>query len=355
LSLNKTKAREKGADMWIIGCDYHPRFQQIAFVNTEGGEWGQRRLEHVGEAEQFYRALAGQAVRVGMEASGHGRWFERLLAELGQELWIGNPAAIRAAAPRKQKTDARDAEHLLRLLCEGQFERMRIWVPGAEERDLQQLVLHRHRLVQMRTRVKNQLRAVALNEGVGRKPGLWSRKGQAEFRALALPAWTALRRQDNLELLEELLRRTTPLDEAVEQEAQRRPEVVRLRTHPGVGPITALAFVLTIGDPTRFRCGKQVASYLGLIPAEDSSGGRQRLGHISKQGSGLLRGLLVEAAHSAAQREPELGRCYRRLAMRKNRAIAAVAVARKLAVRLWWMWIRERDYGQLRESGSHAG
>jgi len=341
--------------MWIIGCDYHPRFQQIAMVNTEGGECGERRLEHVEQAEQFYRSLRGQAVRVGMEASGHARWFERLLAELGMELWIGNPAAIRAAEPRKQKTDARDAEHLLRLLMEGRFERLRIWVPRAEERDLRQLVLHRHRLVEMRTRVKNQLRAVALNEGVGRQPGLWSRKGQEQFRALALPAWTDRRRADNLELLAELMRRTDPLDQAVEQEAARRPEVVRLRTHPGVGPITGLAFVLTIGDPTRFQCGKQVASYLGLIPAENSSGGRQRLGHITKQGNALLRGLLVEAAHSAVRGDVELGRCYRRLAMKKNRSIAAVAVARKLAVRLWWMWLRGLDYGQWRESGSHAG
>jgi len=209
------------------------------------------------------------------------------------ELWIGNPAAIRAAEPRKQKTDARDAEHLLRLLMEGRFERLRIWVPRAEERDLRQLVLHRHRLVEMRTRVKNQLRAVALNEGVGRQPGLWSRKGQEQFRALALPAWTDRRRADNLELLAELMRRTDPLDQAVEQEAARRPEVVRLRTHPGVGPITGLAFVLTMGDPTRFQCGKQVASYLGLIPREHSSGGRQHLGAISKQGNRMLRMLLV--------------------------------------------------------------
>ena len=337
------------------GCDYHPRFQQIAFVNTEGGECGGTRLQHVQEAEQFYRSLQGQAVRVGMEASGHARWLERLLAELGYELWIGDPAKIRAAAPRKQKTEARDAAHLLQLLMEGQFERMRIWVPKAGERDVRQLVLHRHRRVEMRTRVKNQLRTVALNEGMGPRPGLWSRKGQERFRALALPAWSERRRADNLELLADLLLRTTPLDAAVEQEAQRRPEVVRLMTHPGVGPSTALTFVLTIGEPMRFDCGKQVASYLGLIPAEDSSGGRQRLGHITKQANALLRGLLVEAAHSAARREPELGRCYRRLAMRKNRSIAAVAVARKLAPRLWWMWRRGLNYAQFRTSGSHAG
>lgn len=341
--------------MWIIGCDYHPRFQQIAFLNTEGGECGNQPLEHRREAEQFYRGLQGQAVRVGMEASGQARWFERLLAELGYELWIGDPAKIRATEPRKQKNNARDAANILRLLVEGNFQRLRIWVATAEERDVRQLVLHRHRLVQMRTRVKNQLRAVALNEGVGPRPGLWSRKGQEQFRALALPPWTEQRRQDNLELLSELIERTTPLDVAVEQEALRRPEVARWMSHPGVGPITALTFVLTVGDPTRFATSKQLASYLGLIPAEHSSGRKQRLGHISKQGNALLRGLLVEAAHSAVQRVAELGRGYRRLAMKKNRSLAAVAVARKLAVRLWWMWKPELPYAQFCASGSHAG
>lgn len=341
--------------MWIIGCDYHPRFQQIAFVNTEGGECEQRRLEHPHMAEKFYRSLAGQTVRVGMEASGHARWFERLLAEMGFDLWIGNPAAIRKAAVRKQKTDARDAAHLLELLLDGRFDRMRIWIPPAGDRDLRQLVWHRHRLVQMRTRVKNQLRAIALNEGVGPKPGLWSRQGRKQFEQLSLPEWTARRRQDGLELLDAVVAKTTPLDQAVLQEARRRPEVVRLMTHPGVGEVTALAFVLTIGDPKRFACGKQVGSYLGLIPSEDSSGGRQRLGHISKQGNVLLRGLLVEAAHVAAQRDTSLRRMYCRLGTKKNRAVAAVAVARKLAVRLWWMWTRGLDYRQWCESGSQAG
>jgi transposase len=341
--------------MWIIGCDYHPRFQQIAFVNTEGGECGNRRLEHKAEAEHFYRRLEGQVVRVGMEAGGHARWFQRLLAELRQELWVGDPARIRAAETRKQKYDARDAGHILELLCNGQFEKLRIRVPTPEEWDVRQLVLHRHRLVGMRTRLKNQLRSVALSEGLGPKPGLWSRKGQEQFRALPLPPWGERRRADNLEMLAELLRRTEPLDQAVQAEAARRPEVVRLMTHPGVGPITALSFVLIIGDPLRFATSRKLTSYLGLIPAEDSSGGKQRLGPISKQGNTLLRSLLVEAGHVAVRRDPELGRCYRRLAMRKNRGIAAVAVARKLAVRLWWMWRRGLSYEQFRTSGSHAG
>jgi transposase len=290
-----------------------------------------------------------------MEASGHSRWFERLLASLGQELWIGDPSKIRAASPRKQKTNERDAADLLELLLQHRFEKMRIWVPTPAERDTRQLIVHRHRLVQMRTRVKNQLWAVALNEGMPRKPGMQSRKGRAQLEALSLPTWTARRRDDNLQLLDRLVEQTAPLDTAVAEQAQQRPEAVRLMTHPGVGPVTALAFVLTIGDPTRFRNGKQVASYLGLIPAEHSSGRRQRLGHISKQGNALLRGLLVEAAHTAARTVPEWRRAYVRLGMKKNRSIAAVAIARKLAMRLWWMWSNGLDYQHPVESGSHAG
>ncbi len=341
--------------MIIIGCDFHPRFQQIAMLNEETGEYQELHPAHGnGEAEQFYRRLQGQAVRVGMEASGHSRWFERLMAELGYELWIGDPAQVASYRVRKKKTDKEDARLLLKLLLEDRFPRLR-WRPTPAERDVRQLVLHRHRLVQMRTRVKNQLQALAMNECLCGRKKLWSQAGRAQFEAVPLLPWTARRRQDLFELHDQLIESGDPLDQAVAQQAAARPEVQRLMTHPGVGEITALTYVLIIGDAKRFACGKQVASYLGLIPAEDSSGGKQRLGHISKQGNALLRGLLCEAGHVAARHEPELGRVWRRLAIKKNRQIAAVAVARKLAIRLWWMWIRGLDYGQMFGSGSHAG
>ena len=341
--------------MIIIGCDFHPRFQQIAMLNDETGEYQELRLEHGnGAADEFYRRRQGQAVRIGMEASGHSRWFERRMVELGFELWIGDPASIRAKATRKQKTDKRDAQLILELLLEDRFPRLRWW-PTPAERDVRQLVLHRHRLVQMRTRVKNQRQALAMNECLCGKSKRWSQAGRAQFEAVPLLAWTARRRQDLFELHDELVDTTAPLDQAVAEQAVARPEVRRLMTHPGVGEITALTFVLILGDPRRFACSRKLTSYLGLIPSEDSSGGKQRLGHISKQGNALLRGRLTEAAQQAARRDPELQRCWRRLALRKNKAIATVAVARKLAVRLWWMWIRGLDYGQRFGSGSHAG
>jgi hypothetical protein len=179
--------------MLIIGCDYHPSFQQIAFVDTESGELEERRLVHVEEAEQFYDELKQRnvAVRVGMEASGHARWFERLLRQLEFELWIGDAAEIRAKRVRKQKTDRQDAQLLLRLLTEDRFPR--IWVPDAENRDLRQLLWHRHRLVQMRARVMNQLHVVALNEGLQRKKALWRPAGRKELESLALAPWASRR------------------------------------------------------------------------------------------------------------------------------------------------------------------
>ena len=341
--------------MLIIGCDYHPSFQQIAFVDTDTGELQERRLEHREEAEKFYRGLGiqGMKVRVGMEASGQARWFERLLAELNIELWIGDATEIARKRERKQKTDRQDAQHILRLMLKDDFPQ--IWVPSGENRDLRQLLWHRHRMVQARTRIMNQLQAVALNEGLRCNKRLWREKGREQMESFRLAPWASRRRQDLLELLDRLNPTIGALSQAIEQEVENCPEAQRLRTHPGVGPLTALAFVLIIGKPDRFQCGKQIASYLGLVPLEDSSGNRRRLGHITKQGNSLLRFLLVEAAQVTVRSLPEWRSKYVHLTMRRGRKIAKVAMARKLAGRLYWMMRKEWDYEQLKKFGSHAG
>jgi len=341
--------------MMIIGCDYHPAFQQIAFVDSDTGELQERRLQHPEEAEQFYRDLAAQGVkvRVGMEASGQARWFERLLAELNFELWIGDATEIARKRERKQKTDRQDAQHILRLLLKDDFPQ--IWVPSWENRDLRQLLWHRHRMVQARTRIMNQLQAVALNEGLRCKKRLWREAGREQLESFPLAPQASRRRRDLLELLDRLSPTITELTQTIEQEAEKCPEAQRLMTHPGVGALTALAFVLIIGRAERFQCGKQIGSYLGLVPLEESSGNRRRLGHITKQGNALLRFLLVEAAQVSARSIPEWRNKYFHLAMRRGRKIAKVAMARKLAVHLFWMWRKGWDYEQVRKFGSHAG
>jgi transposase len=191
--------------MMIIGVDYHPSFQQIAFFVEENGECGEQELNHSdGQAEKFYRDLKqrGICVRVGLEATGYSRWFERLLAELGFELWIGDPAEIKTRRVKKQKTDRKDAQLLLRLMREDNFPQ--IWVPGPENRDLRQLLWHRHRLVQMRTRIMNQLQALAMNEGYRWKKKLFSEQGRAQLEKLSLAPWASRRRQELLELLDRM-------------------------------------------------------------------------------------------------------------------------------------------------------
>jgi transposase len=332
--------------MMIIGCDLHTRYQQIAMLDTESGELIERGLEHEnGEARAFYAALVGRRVRVGIEATGHTHWFEAMLAELGQELWMGDAAKIRAAVVRKQKTDARDAAHLLELMCSERFPK--IWRPSQAERDLRQLVWHRQKLVWMRGAVKNQMHALAMGEGVCRKKKLFTAKGRKELEGLTLGPWASYRRQELLQMFDELQASVARLDQAVEQAAKSQALAVRLMTHPGVGPVTALAFVLIIGPVDRFQHSRQVVSYLGLNPQEHSSGGKQRLGSISKQGNPMMRSLLVEAGHTAARFDPQLRRVYQRLKFRRGASVAKVAVARKLAVRMYWMLRRTADYAQL--------
>ena len=341
--------------MIIIGADFHPAYQEIASVNTDTGEYQEKRLTHPKDAEEFYRSLAfeGQAVRVGMEASGHGRWFERLLEGLRIELWRGDATVIRAKRGRKQKTDREDARHILKLLTKDDFPR--IWVPSWENRDLRQLLWHRHRMVQARTRVMNQLQAVAINEGLRCKKRLWREGGRQKLESFQLGPWASRRRRELLELLDRLTPTIEELSQAVEQEAEKCPEAKRLMTHPGVGALTALAFVLIIGNTERFRCGKQVASYLGLVPLEESSGNRRRLGHITKQGSSSVRFLLVEASQVTVRKLPEWRSKYVHLMMRRGRKTAKVAMARKLAVHLYWMWRKGWDYEPWKKFVSHVG
>jgi transposase len=338
--------------MKYIGCDFHPSFQVIAMLDKETGELVERRLLHTEEARVFYEGLQGP-VLVGIEASGNTHWFESLLVRCQHELWIGDAAAIARQEGRKQKHDRRAAALILKLMLENRFPK--IWVPSVAERDLRQLLIHRQHLVWMRTRIKNQLQHIALNQGWQKKRKLWSEAGLKLLRSLALEPWTGQRRDTLLEMLQELQEKIRPLDQAVEKEAYACTAARRFATHPGVGPVISLATVLTMGDVKRFADSRSWVSYLGLNPSEESSGQRRRLGAISKQGNPFLRYLLVEGAASAVRGDKSLARMYARLKAKKHHGVAKVAVARKLAVRLYWMARTEKSYPEVvRTQGSQS-
>ena len=331
--------------MMIIGCDYHPSWQQICWLDTATGETGEQELEHAsGEAEKFYRQLSGPAL-IGMESTGNCQWFVELVGRLGHELWVGDAAKIRASEVRQQKHDRGDARLILKLLLEKRFPR--IWVPSSEEKDLRQLLMHRYKLVRIRAQVKNELQHLAMNQGVTRKNKLWSQKGERVLRELPLQPWASRRREDLLKVKGMLNEQIAPLDQAVAEAAQKDEKARLLMTQPGVGPITSMAFVLTMGDVSRFPRGKQVASYLGLILREYSSGGHQRLGSISKQGNRFMRMLLVEAAQVAVRCDPGFRNEYLHRCHTKAKGVAKVAAARKLAIRLYWMLRTNTGYPEV--------
>jgi transposase len=335
--------------MRIIGCDLHARQQTIAMLDSETGELEEKTLEHEGETvREFYSALPGP-ILVGIEATGSMQWFLELMEELEIECRVGHPAKIRKAETRKQKHDRRDARLLLTLLAENRFPT--IWMPSTEQRDLRTLLRHRHQWVRLRSRVQHTLQSMALNHGLRRGHSLWSQAGQHELQALPLAPHASERRAALLSLYPRLQESIDQLDQQVSQQVQQHPQARRLLTHPGVGPITALATEVFLGDPMRFSDGKTLASYIGMIPSEHSSGGRQRLGAMSKQGNTLLRYLWCEAAMHAVERDPELKRFYRRKLVQKGLGKARVAAARKLGIRLWIMMRDQIDYQEFCRRG----
>jgi transposase len=331
--------------MVLIGSDFHPSWQQVSWLNQETGETGDVKLVHeAGAVEKFYRQFPAGS-RIGMEATGNCQWFVELIASLGHELLVGDAAKIRASDARQQKHDKRDARLLMQLLAEDRFPQ--IWVPSREQKDLRQLLIHRYKLVRIRAQVKNGLQHLAMNQGVLKKHKLWSARGQKVLRELPLRPWASRRREDLLKMMGELDAKIHLLDQAVVEAAEKDEKARLLMTQPGVGPITSMAFVLTMGDVSRFRRGKQVASYLGLIPREYSSGGHQRLGSISKQGNTFLRMLLVEAVQGAVRCDPGFRNEYLHRCHRKPKGVAKVAAARKLAIRLYWMLRTNTGYPEI--------
>ena len=330
--------------MRIIGCDLHAAQQTIAMLNRENGEVIERTLTHDGTTvRDFYAGLPSPVV-VGIEATGSMGWFLRLMEELEVTCVVGDPAKVRTAESRRQKHDRRDAALLLELLTEDRFPA--IWMPPSELRGLRELLRHRDQWVRMRARVKNALQGLALAHGVRRGAGLWTRGGQATLASLPLAPHAGHRRSELQTLNDHLTKQIDELDQQVGEQARERPQARRLMTHPGVGPVTALATEVFLGDPSRFADAKALASYVGMIPSEYSSGDRQRLGKLTKQGNPMLRFLWCEAAIHATRRDPALGRFYRRKLQQKGLGKARVAVARKLGIRLWILLRDQIDYAE---------
>jgi transposase len=335
------------------GVDFHSRRQTVCYCNTEDGEVKIKDLHHYeDDVRAFYKQFKDEQVIVGYETSGYARWFETMLFELGYEIWVGDAAEISRLAKRRQKNDRRDAEHILDLMLKDEFPRL--YRASEKSERILRLLRHRQKLVKHSVMIKNSLRRIFIETGLIFKETLASKKGKQKLREISLPPLLAAERDRWLELLIEIERQIGALEVELKKESAVDERVQRLLTHPGIGYLTALCIVHTLGETKRFASTGKVAAYAGLEPMEHSSGERRRYGAISKAGNRLLRFLLGEAAHMAARSDDELKQFFRRLKSRCGTAKAVTATARKLLIRAFIMLRDEIDYAEFRKRGVEA-
>ncbi len=337
-----------------IGVDFHARQQTISYLTTEDGEIKRLQLDHgqPEEVRRFYHQFAGERVVVGFESSGRAAWFEELLEELGCEIWIGHATAIRLFARRRQKNDRRDADLILDLLVRGDFPRIHRY--SAESRAGLQQLRYRQRLVKLRTMLLNSLVFMAASRGVVLRSQLKTKRGLERLRQIDLPPALCEQRDELCQLLLDLKPKIDKVEKWLTAKAEADHRVRLLRTQYGIGPLTGLCLAHTLESPERFANPRKVTAYVGFDPVEDSSGERRRIGSISKQGSRLLRFLLVEAGQIAVRKDEELARVYKRVLVRRGHAKAKVAVGRRLLVRAFIMLRDEIDYAEFQRRGVAA-
>ncbi len=327
------------------GVDFHARQQTICSLTTESGVMSTHELKHQNKAElkAFYAQFSGP-VLVGLEASGYSPWFEQLLESLGHEVWLGDATEIRRRARRRQKNDRRDAELILDLLIHNEFPR--IHRPPATSREILRMLRYRHKLIKIRTIIKNSLQSLSIQSGLSLRARLFTHAGLAQVRAAAMSPVMQYQRDQWLQSLEPLNQRILEAANWLQQQAAGDERIERLRTHPGIGLLTGLGLVHTLAPVGRFSNQRKVAAYVGFDPKERSSGEKKRYSGISKAGSRVLRFLLVEAAQTACKGDPELKRFYLRLLHRHGKPKAKVAVARKLLVRSYILLRDGIDYAE---------
>jgi transposase len=325
--------------MNYIGIDLHKTSSQVCIL-TQDGELIERRIKT--DKESFDKLFADKpTARILVEASTESEWCARHFESLGHEVIVADPnfAPMYATRDRRIKTDKRDA----RALCEAC--RLGAYRPAHRtsdrQRDVRAHLLVRETLVRTRSKYISFIGALARREGCRIKAGP-SPSFARRVELAGLPAHTMAQIEPLLVMLKALNEQIKAADKRVEEIAKADEVVQRLCSVPGVGPVVATTFAATLDDSSRFLGAKHVRSYLGLVPREYSSGERQRRGRISKAGSVRARSLLVEAALALLRWKTERTRAlhewWARIAQRRGKATAVVALARKLAGIMFAVW-----------------
>jgi transposase len=340
--------------MFHVGLDIHSKHISLCALSETGQVVQRSRVRGIEEMLRTLKALPDR-FEVCYEAScGYGHYHD-LLRPLAARVLVAHPGQLRLIFRSKNKNDRNDAERLAKLLYLG--ETPTVHVPSLEVRTWRELINCRSQVIAKRTRAKNTVRALLRSAGVTppKQPGLWTKKGLAWLRQLALPtASQQLRRDLLLEEIETLLRQVRRIEQELNRQAQRTAAVARLRSIPGVGMRTAEAVAAFVDDPHRFRNAKAVGRYFGLVPCQDQSGDRNRLGHITREGAPVVRQLVAEAAWQALRRSPTVRAYFERVERGdpQRKKIALVATAHYL-VRVMWALLKRGTLWE--EEAARAG
>ncbi|MBA3262031.1 MAG: IS110 family transposase [Thermoleophilaceae bacterium] len=332
-----------------IGLDVHLDFCEVAIAD-DGAVRSAGRVETTPERLELFAQSLGSNDRVALEVTGNAWEIARILEPHVQRVVVVSPddTGIRQA---RAKTDRLDARALARLLAAGELDT--VWRPDERTRVLRRRLARRQQLVRSRSRAKNEIHAVVMRRLKGRPPvsDLFGVKGRRWLSELELPLEEAETVDSALRHIEFLDREVAAVERLIARDALQSGEVRRLMTVPGVNVVCAATFLAAVGDIRRFRSARALVGYLGLDPRVRQSGSEPaRGGRISKQGSASARWALVEAAWSVVQQPGPLRAFYQRIRARRGHGIAAVAVARKLAVLFWCLLTRGQDYAHQQPS-----
>ena len=333
--------------MFHVGLDIHTQRIAICALDERGQVVHRSQVRGI---QDMVRVLASLPDRfeVCYEAScGYGH-FHDLLRPLATRVVVAHPGQLRLIFRSKHKNDRNDAERLAKLLYLGEVPA--VHVPALEVRTWRELINCRSQVIAKRTRAKNTVRALLRGAGITppQHPGLWTKKGLAWLRQLELPTASQQLRRDLLqEEIEGLLRQVRRLEQQLNRQAQQTPAVARLRSIPGVGIRTAEAVTAFLDDPQRFGNAKAVGSYFGLVPCQDQSGDKNRLGHITREGAPVVRQLVAEAAWQALRRSPAVRAYFERVRREdpQRTKVALVATAHYL-VRVMWALLKRATVWQ---------
>ena len=325
--------------MFYVGLDVHTTQITVCVLNNDGKVHQRCTVRNLKQLLDFLEQMI-EPFQTCFEASCNYGWLSEALQKLAQRVVVAHPGQLKLIFRSKKKNDRNDAENLARLLYVDQLPE--VHVPPADVRAWRELITFRKRIIEKRTRAKNGIRALLRSLGIKAptRPGLWTKAGMQWLKELSFAQSLLVMKRDMLlEEIESLTSQVQRVEKELARFSQDNPAVMQLQSIPGVGQRTAETMVAFIDDPHRFQSSKQVGAYFGLVPTQDQSSDRNRLGHITRQGAPAARAMLTEAAWQAIRRSPTVKAYFERIQrddpVRKK--IALVATSHYLARVMWAM------------------